>query len=62
MSRGQLAIAVGLGLALGTGPAFAQPVQDDFHHLGEINKASIVMLAEVGLVPEPMAAEIARGI
>jgi argininosuccinate lyase len=35
---------------------------DDFHHLGEINKASIVMLAEEGLVPAGLAAEIAAGI
>ena len=64
MSRDQLAAVatLGIGLALGAAPALAQPAQDDFHHLGEINKASIVMLSEVGLVPEPMAAEIARGI
>ena len=62
MSRGQLAAAMVLGMAFGATPAHAQPAQDDFHHLGEINKASIVMLAEIGLVPEPMAAEIARGI
>ena len=62
MSRDQLAAVVVLGFWLGAVPAFAQPAQDDFHHLGEINKASIVMLSEVGLVPEPMAAEIARGI
>ena len=64
MSRGQLAAAVTLGIGLGPGaaPAFAQPAHDDFHHLGEINKASIVMLSEVGLVPGPMAAAIAGGI
>lgn len=62
MSRGQLAIVAGLGLALGAVPASAQPAHDDFHHLGEINKASIVMLSEVGLVPRPMASAIAAGI
>ena len=35
---------------------------DDFHHLGEINKASIVMLAEEGIVPPNLARRIARGI
>ena len=35
---------------------------DDFQHLAEINQASIVMLAEEGLVPGGLAAEIAAGI
>ena len=35
---------------------------DDFQHLAEINQASIVMLAEEGLVPAGLAAEIAAGI
>ena len=61
MSRGQFA-TVAVALAVGTVPAAAQPAQDDFHHLGEINKASIVMLSEVGLVPGPMASTIAAGI
>lgn len=37
-------------------------IHDDFHHLGQINKASIVMLAEEGLVAGKLAAEIAAGI
>jgi len=37
-------------------------MHDDFHHLGQINKASIVMLAEEDLVPADLAASIARGI
>lgn len=61
MSRGQFA-TVAVALAVGTIPAAAQPTRDDFHHLGEINKASIVMLSEVGLVPGPMASTIAAGI
>ena len=61
MSRGQFA-TVAVALAVGAIPAAAQPAQDDFHHLGEINKASIVMLSEVGLVPGPMASTIAAGI
>jgi len=51
-----------LGVSLSAGTSFAQTDHDDFYHLGEINKASIVMLAEVGLVPEPLAATIANGI
>jgi len=35
---------------------------DSFDRLSQINKASIVMLAENGIVPKPMAARIARGI
>ena len=35
---------------------------DDYYHLGQINKASIVMLAEEGLVPAELAASIAKGI
>ncbi len=35
---------------------------DNFQHLGEINKASIVMLAEEGLVPASLAAKITAGI
>ena len=62
MSRGQLATSAGLVLALGAISASAQPARDDFHRLGEINKASIVMLSEVGLVPRPMASAIAAGI
>ena len=35
---------------------------DNFQHLGEINKALIVMLAEEGLVPAGLAADITAGI
>lgn len=35
---------------------------DAFDRLSQINKASIVMLSETGLVAKPMAARIARGI
>jgi argininosuccinate lyase len=35
---------------------------DNFQHLGEINKASIVMLTEEGLVPASLASKIAAGI
>ena len=35
---------------------------DSFHRVGVMNKASIVMLAEAGIVPRPLAADIATGI
>lgn len=35
---------------------------DNFHHLGEINKASLVMLVEEELVPKKLAKRIAEGI
>ncbi len=40
----------------------AAPPHDTFYFIGEINKASIVMLAETGIVPRPLASRIARGI
>src|SRR3954466_11703516 len=40
----------------------AAPPHDTFYFIGEINKASIVMLAETGIVPRPLASKIARGI
>lgn len=48
--------------ALGPTVVGAQSERDDFHHMGQINKASIVMLTEAGLVPEPLGATIAGGI
>lgn len=35
---------------------------DGFHHLAQINKASLVMLDETGLVARPLAAAIASGL
>jgi argininosuccinate lyase len=35
---------------------------DTFYYIGEINKASIVMLAETGLLPKGLAGRIANGI
>ena len=57
-----VALALVLNSVLYAVPASAQSDHDDFYHLGEINKASIVMLAEVGLVPEALAATIAAGV
>src|SRR5258708_13575107 len=42
-------------------PSTARAV-DSFDRLSQINKASIVMLSDTGLVPNAMAARIARGI
>ncbi|MBT8100503.1 MAG: argininosuccinate lyase [Gammaproteobacteria bacterium] len=42
-------------------PAAAAP-HDDFDHLVEINKASLVMLTEAKLLPPNLAADIAMGI
>jgi hypothetical protein len=53
------------GLALAVVGARAQssaPPHDTFYFIGEINKASIVMLAETGIIPRPLASRIARGI
>src|SRR5260370_26450080 len=41
---------------------FSAGAADSFDRLSQINKASIVMLSESGLVPTAMAARIARGI
>lgn len=52
-----------LALVITAGSAHAQGADghDDFYHLGQINKASIVMLAETALVPQPLATTIAKG-
>ena len=62
MSRSCSLVAFIVTLALVPAGAAAQDARDDFHHLGQINKASIVMLTEAGLVPEPLGATIAAGI
>ena len=62
MSRIRRPVLFFVALALAPAAVAAQDARDDFHHLGQINKASIVMLAETGLVPEPLGATIAAGI
>ena len=42
--------------------ALPTEAHDDFHHLGEINKASLVMLAEEDLVSAGLARKIAKGV
>src|SRR3954467_9489459 len=64
MTRLIAAVTIASGLAA-AGVARAQgaaPVPDTFYFIGEINKASIVMLAETGIVPRPLAGRIAAGI
>ena len=59
----RLSIVVLLPLAiLATATSGAQTRHDDFHHLSEINMASLVMLVEERVVPEDLAREIARGM
>ena len=62
MSRVCRVVASMVALALAPAGVSAQGERDDFHHLGQINKASIVMLTEAGLVPESLGATIAAGI
>ena len=62
MPRPRRLVTLGIALALVPAVAGAQGERDDFDRLGQINKASIVMLAEAGLVPPPLAAAIAAGI
>jgi argininosuccinate lyase len=60
-----LAIVTAPGvLAQRAGPADSPLLTgyDSFHFLGQQNKASVVMLADVGIVPKPLAARIAKGI
>jgi argininosuccinate lyase len=38
------------------------PARDDFSYLTEINKASLVMLREAKIVPDPVAARLAKAI
>jgi argininosuccinate lyase len=70
-------IVLGIALALGASPAVAQVAtdaygnpnpyrksvaRDDFAYLTEINKASLVMLREAGIVPAAVATKLAKGI
>jgi argininosuccinate lyase len=62
------AVSAFIGAVLILPAAWAQsgsqssPPHDTFYFIGEINKASIVMLAERGIVPQPLAGKIAHGI
>jgi argininosuccinate lyase len=56
----------GLGLAcaaaIGIGNAAAQPTRDDFYWIGEMNKASAVMVASTGIVDRPLGRTIAQAV
>lgn len=45
-----------------SGSAIAAELHDDFAHLSEINKASLVMLLEEELIPRKLARDIASGV
>ena len=65
MRRALIAVVLTAGLITVRGDgARAQggQIHDTYYFICEINKASIVMLAENGIVPEPLAARIAKGI
>ncbi len=47
-------------VAAPSGPA--RPNHDDFYWLGELNKASTVMVVEQGIVPRPLGTRIADGV
>lgn len=63
MTPRHLAPALGLGLALCCATAMAQDsVRDEFFWLGEINKASLVINTDEGLLDKALAPRFARGI
>jgi len=55
-------LTVSLSALLFISPRIAAGPHDDFYHLAEINKASLVMLAEEGIVPKQLARKIAKGV
>lgn len=61
-----MTVAAGLGLSAqgGQAPGGGQQANghDAFYFLAMMNKASVVMLAETGIVPAPLASKIAKGI
>ena len=65
MKRATIMLLIAAGLAAVRGEATraqSREVHDTYYFICEINKASIVMLAESGIVPEPLAGRIAKGI
>jgi argininosuccinate lyase len=57
-----LALAVDLQAQDARSASRASPPHDAYHFLTAMNKASIVMVAETGIVPRPLASRIAQGI
>ena len=57
-----IVFVVSLAMGLITPGFAADPPMDDFYTIGEMNKASLVMLVEAGVVPKDLAATIAKSI
>jgi len=55
-------VLVTLFFASGGADAQSTPKLDAFYTIGEMNKSSIVMLCEKGIVPKPIGGKIAKGI
>ena len=64
MTLRRFAVALALVLALAAGASFAQPAatRDEFFWLGQINKASVVINADEGLLDRTLAQPLAAGI
>jgi argininosuccinate lyase len=56
------ALGVPLVVLVAAGSAFAQEKRDEFYWLGELNKASTVMVVEQGIVPKALGKTIADAV
>ena len=57
-----LGVPFALALLVAAGSALAQEKRDDFYWLGELNKASTVMVVEQGIVPKALGKTIADAV
>src|SRR5689334_17101299 len=57
-----LGITLLIAFAAGIAPLCFAGQPDDFSTISEMNKASLVMLSEKGIVPKPLASKIAKAI
>jgi argininosuccinate lyase len=55
-------LIVALSWLVVAGAATAEPMRDHFYWLGEMNKASAVMVVEQGIVPRPLGQQIANAV
>lgn len=60
--RYPVGIAAGAGLVFLTVTGLGAQQRDEFHWLGQVNKASAVMLVEQGIVPKDVGAQIAAAV